>query len=96
MTQSTVLALGIAAADSSAIVVGDSSVSVGVFAGVGNVPALGQALSLMMTTPGEPNFVASLAAGGAAVSISGRGSYFVRRSAMPAGSTPLGVYTEVA
>lgn len=94
MAQSTILAAGLNAADSTPIVVADAPVSVGIFTPNGSDLALGQGLPLLMLTPGQPNVVTTLVPGGAAVSLSGRGTYIVRRATLPAGSTPLGVYLE--
>ena len=78
MAQSTILAAGTSAANSSDIVVAaGATVTVGMFVASGNLPA--QPLYLFQKTPGGSVRVAQLSATRPSIAISAPGTYFVAR-----------------
>lgn len=93
MTQSTVLAAGITAATSTDIVVmGGSTVTVGLFSAVAASVPQGLVLGIDQDTPGADNTVGYLDGAQRQVVLSGPGTFRVKRPAYT--GTAFGVFVE--
>lgn len=93
MTQSTVLAAGITAATSTDIVVAaGATVVVGIFSAAADAVPPGLVFGIDQDTPGADNTIGSLDGTRRQVSLSGPGTFRVKRPAYT--GTPFGVFLE--
>lgn len=92
MAQTTILAAGDTAATSTDVVVAaGATANVGIFS-AGAVPA-GTAFRVLVATPGADMVVGHLSAANPYISVTGPGTFRVRRDALPAGMA-VGAYSD--